>query len=266
MSSSSSSITVASLISSSVVAVVLGLLAVFAVREGFLYVPMTVEASREDMYEAIPANYQSSLPARSAPVQYNAVIRDQRLGSVHAERGAPFMAEPEVPLDNLVDGILDPVGAPIAESYVSPQQQGKLPQPPATANKDFDVYDKVRAVNQSRQMLFDRLVYSTGRSRRYGAGDPIRGDLPIVPVLPVADPNSPIMFRPPASIERDLRQGALQAIAGDNDVSRNLAQLKQAANPARRSYEMLPSGVVAQQKFSSVGGRGLSDLNVQSFY
>lgn len=237
-------------------------IAIPEIREHFVNVPIRALPSRETEIEAIPSNYQASLPPRNAPVSYNALIR-QQLGSVKPEKGADFMAEPAVPLDNIVELPADSV-----ETYVSPQQQVVLADAVDVplGRAPVDVYDKVRAAKQDRQVVFDRLVYSLGKSRLHGAGDPIRGDLPIVPTLPVADPNSPIWFVPAASIDRDLRQGALQAIAGDNEASRNLQRLKSSANPAYRSYHITPEGTIVQQKHSQLSGQGMSDLSIESNY
>jgi hypothetical protein len=243
-------------------------IAVPEIREHFVNVPIRALPSRETEIEAIPSNYQASLPPRNAPVSYNALIR-QRLGSVRPEKGADFMAEPAVPLDNIVELPAESAeSAESVESYMSPQQQVKYMDSVDVplGRAPVDVYDKVRAAKQDRQVVFDRLVYSLGKSRLHGAGDPIRGDLPIVPTLPVADPNSPIWFVPAASIDRDLRQGALQAIAGDNEASRNLQRLKSSANPAYRAYHITPDGTIVQQKHSQLSGQGMSDLSIESNY
>jgi hypothetical protein len=256
----------------SVIAFVSGILLVTATAfiaikssalENFVNVPIIPIVFRDQQaddgeYEAIPDNYQSSLPPRASPVGYNAVMRDQRLSNFNPQLGAPFMAVPATPLDNR-----EAVG--VEESYVSPQQQVQQDDSVPVGRVPVSVYDKIRSVQSDRQVIFDRLVYSTGKSRNHGAGDPIRGDLSIVPQLPVADPNSPILFRPAASIDRDLRQGALQVIAGDNEVSKNLTKLKLQANPARRSYMVSPDGTIVTQKQQWLDGLGMGDINAQAF-
>ena len=80
-------------------------------------------------------------------------------------------------------------------------------------------------------MVMDRFIVATMKSRLYGKGDPIRGDLAIVPVLPNADPNSNTWFRPSVNPALDLNQGSLSVIAGAfNDQGRALAQLQMQAN------------------------------------
>lgn len=232
--------------------------------EPFVNVPIIPIAFRDQEtedggMEAVPDNYQSSLPPRSAPVGYSAVMRDQRLSNFNPELGAPFMAVPATPL-----GEREAVEVS-EESYVSPQQQVISDSQVPVGRVAVSVFDKIRSVQNDRQVIFDRLVYSTGKSRTHGEGDPIRGDLSIIPQLPVADPNSPILFRPAASIDRDLRQGALQVIAGDNEVSHQLSKLKMQANPARRSYMVAPDGTIVQQKKQWLGGLGMGDIHTQAF-
>lgn len=80
-------------------------------------------------------------------------------------------------------------------------------------------------------MVMDRFIVATMKSRLYGKGDPIRGDLAIVPVLPNADPNSGTWFRPSVNPALDLNQGSLSVIAGAfNDQGRALAQLQMQSN------------------------------------
>lgn len=80
-------------------------------------------------------------------------------------------------------------------------------------------------------IVMDRFIVATMKSRLYGKGDPIRGDLAIVPVLPNADPNSGTWFRPSVNPALDLNQGSLSVIAGAfNDQGRALAQLQMQSN------------------------------------
>lgn len=182
-----------------------------AIKENYLNVPLSIEAVPE---------YQASLSPRFSNVGYNAHIRRDW------EK----------------------------ESYVSPQQQPidlseSMPRRQVTQQAASSIIQSTADV-PDRQAVYDRLVYSTARSRRYGEGDPIRGDLPIVPTLPVADPNSPVWFVPAASVDRDLRRGAMQVLDSDNETTRKLAQLKSISNPAR-SIEL--------------GGPGYGDVEVRAF-
>lgn len=67
----------------------------------------------------------------------------------------------------------------------------------------------------------NRFMFTTARRGiGYGQGDPIRGDLPIVPC-------GPAWFRPSSDPSRDLRQGALAVMGGSmNDTATELAKLQ----------------------------------------
>ena len=73
----------------------------------------------------------------------------------------------------------------------------------------------------TQPIIYDRYIYANRNSRQRGQGDPIRGDLPIVPVsgqwfIP-SQANSPNL---------SLQQGALSVLGGwNNGTSQNLANL-----------------------------------------
>ena len=67
----------------------------------------------------------------------------------------------------------------------------------------------------AQPIIYDRYVYANQRSRNYSQGDPIRGDLPIVPEC-----NS--WFRPIANPQTDLRDGAVQSMIGSGETSLTL--------------------------------------------
>ena len=75
----------------------------------------------------------------------------------------------------------------------------------------------------------ERLIFSTSKSFNSGLGCPIRGDLPVIGVVPQTDPNSLVMFRPSAggTPQQSLRTGAINVIAGvGNTTAQQTAQLK----------------------------------------
>ncbi len=91
-----------------------------------------------------------------------------------------------------------------------------------------------RAAKQSRAgvqpVVYDRFVYANAKSRLRDAGDPVRGDLPVVPVLPEANKNSVVMFRPSVAPHIDLQRGYLAAAGGfDNDTNNQLRGLMNAS-------------------------------------
>lgn len=72
---------------------------------------------------------------------------------------------------------------------------------------------------EDQVQIYSHAIYANRNSRTRGQGDPIRGDLPIVPCQ--AD-----WFRPSANPSVDLQQGAMMVLAGqNNDVTNSMAQL-----------------------------------------
>lgn len=131
-------------------------------------------------------------------------------------------------------------------------------------------------------MVMDRFIVATMKSRLYGKGDPIRGDLAIVPVLPNADPNSGTWFRPSVNPALDLNQGSLSVIAGAfNDQGRALAQLQMQSNagtfntfqgtswaspPGTSSFAALAANaaMAVQKQLVSTTGPGSGDVTTKT--
>ena len=77
----------------------------------------------------------------------------------------------------------------------------------------------------------DRFIVANRKSRLYGQGDYIRGDIQTVPLLPNSDPNSNIWFRPSVNPARDLNPGALAVLGGAyNETNRQTVQLQMQSN------------------------------------
>ena len=55
----------------------------------------------------------------------------------------------------------------------------------------------------------ERLIFSLQKNRLQGLGDPIRGDLPIIPCNPNSNPNSNVWFRPGRSTTIDVKWRSL---------------------------------------------------------
>lgn len=131
-------------------------------------------------------------------------------------------------------------------------------------------------------VVMDRFIVATMKSRLYGQGDPIRGDLAIVPVLPNADPNSGTWFRPSVNPALDLNAGSLSVIAGAfNETGRALAQLQMQANagtyntfqgtswaspPGTSSFSALAANaaMAVQKQMASTTGPGSGDVTVKT--
>lgn len=73
-------------------------------------------------------------------------------------------------------------------------------------------------------VTFDRFMYANKKSRRRTGGDPIRGDLPIIP-------QNTGWFRPSVQPHLDLKEGALSVLGGfDNETNSSLAALMKASS------------------------------------
>ena len=94
-------------------------------------------------------------------------------------------------------------------------------------------------------VTYDRFMFANKRSRLREHGDPIRGDLPIIP-------HNSDWFRPSVQPHIDLKQGAMQVMGGfANDMNNELSQL------------MAASAGNALQTFGGVNFSGDTGLSAQ---
>ena len=115
----------------------------------------------------------------------------------------------------------------------------------------------LNAAGESVQpIVYDRYIYANRNSRLRSQGDPIRGDLPIVPC-------SADWFRPSVHPNLDLQQGAMNVMGGfDNDTSTALASL--IYNSSGNAETSIGGVNMARQLQTNIGS-GLSAVNVSSF-
>lgn len=109
----------------------------------------------------------------------------------------------------------------------------------------------------AQPIVYDRYIYANQKSRLYGLGDPIRGDLPIVPY-------NGDWFRPSVQPNIDLRDGAMMVMAGENNTTaRNtMALMRQASGNTMNTFAGAP--VMASQ--TQVGyGAGGADVFATAF-
>lgn len=112
--------------------------------------------------------------------------------------------------------------------------------------------------------VYDRLMYSTSRSRLYGQGDPIRGDIGCI--VPIKDQ----WFRPSVRPNIDLRPGALTIMGGiENDTARELRALQNltsagVSNITSDAYANTVSPGMAQKSMALSGAPygGQADIQV----
>ncbi len=105
-------------------------------------------------------------------------------------------------------------------------------------------------------IVYDRLIYSNQRSRLYGLGDPIRGDLAITP-------NDKQWFTPSVRPSVDLRTGALSVIGGVSNESNS--QLLAMTNAATAGLMDVGSGIAYTAQKNNYLSTGSSDIRVSSF-
>jgi hypothetical protein len=113
----------------------------------------------------------------------------------------------------------------------------------------------VNALGETVQpIVYDRFIYANRNSRLRSQGDPIRGDLPIVPCAAE-------WFRPSVHPSIDLQQGAMNVLAGvDNGVTRAMGDLINNA-----SGETTIAGVNLAGMKNMSTGMAMADINVTAF-
>jgi hypothetical protein len=113
--------------------------------------------------------------------------------------------------------------------------------------------------------VYDRLMYSNSRSRLYGQGDPIRGDIGCI--VPIKSD----WFRPSVRPNIDLRPGAMTIMGGiDNETPRELRALQSAysAGTSRSTTDAYANAVnpaMAQKSISTGGGAAAPEIHVSAF-
>ena len=84
---------------------------------------------------------------------------------------------------------------------------------------DMTSMDAAAERGEGQVFTYDRFIYANAKSRLYAQGDPIRGDLKIVPCAGG-------WFRPSVQPLRDLQQGAMFVMGGTNaETTNSLAEL-----------------------------------------
>lgn len=102
-------------------------------------------------------------------------------------------------------------------------------------------------------IVYDRIMYVNRNKRTRGLGDPIRGDLAIVPC-------SAEWFRPSATPSVDLQQGAMNVLAGDNESTNALNELIMATSGVKTV-----AGVDLSSSKVASTTNGLADYTVTAY-
>lgn len=185
---------------------------------------------------SVPPTYQSMIAPRFSNTGYSAQI----LYNIPDQK---YLGAPEFPLTYGGD-VREPYSSE-TRAFAASAQEGafRVPNGGAVAAIQQDI----GAPNQ-QIYNYDRLIVAQKKSRLYGLGDPIRGDLPIAPVQ--SD-----WFRPSVYPNIDLRQGAMTVIAGhDNSTAKELRSLQ---------AEYSGKSALAQKDISLDNGQG--DIIVTAF-
>ena len=106
---------------------------------------------------------------------------------------------------------------PVKENYSEKGSCNANTQNISFMNEETNMQDLKQPI------VYDRFIYANQRSRLNGLGDPIRGDLPIIPMK--SD-----WFRPSVQPHIDLRQGAMAVMGGIDNSTANETKVLQRAS------------------------------------
>jgi hypothetical protein len=159
------------------------------------------------------------------------------------EQGPSFMTPPVMPA-NWAAGNYNELEAQVGMSDAS----STLP---------ITGMESINQLGEETQVInIDRLIYANRNSRLRGLGDPIRGDLPIVPCQAE-------WFRPSVNVATDLQQGALSVMGGlDGEQQTRLTNL---INSESRGTESTIAGINLSQLNNITGDQSLTTIAVSSF-
>lgn len=108
----------------------------------------------------------------------------------------------------------------------------------------------------AQTIIYDRIMYANRNNRTRGLGDPIRGDLAIVPCK--AD-----WFRPSAHPGVDLQPGAMNILAGPNESTRALNQL--IMSTSNGNIDTIAGVDLSTANKSVSTTNGMADLTVNAY-
>lgn len=236
------------------------------------------EAAAKGDFYSVPGTYQSILNPRFSNVQYGSNIRYNMPS--YNNMAVPF--EPltfgNMAKENYKENFTNGAGGCRQGDAPNSSHSGGGPLMPA----DYASGNYNKVVNQALQevqypdatdmipvgdmttinalgetvqpIVYDRFIYANRNSRLRGLGDPIRGDLPIVPC-------NAEWFRPSVHPVVDLQQGAMNVIGGiDNETTNALAELINAT-----SGDTTIAGVNLSSMKNTLTGQAMSSLNIVAF-
>lgn len=189
----------------------------------------------------VPGTYQSPLAPRFSNTGYGAYITYNmpEKKNLAVDPSNPMLLASMVEKPKLKEQFDYP---PTSSSTQYQQKYDSLTKPYAALPNNKEIISElpVQSMDTSNgsevPLVMDRFIVSNLKSYRYGAGDFIRGDLPIAPILPQSDPYSAIMFRPSTAPSIDLNPGAMAIMGGAyNENVRDTVQLQLQSNAGLRN-------------------------------
>lgn len=227
------------------------------------------EAAKKGDFYSVPGTYQAILNPRFSNVDYGANIRYNMpsyenqaspcnpltFGNMVKENygcgsSAPNSFNPSVKATEpgFAAGNYNDVLDSVYSNASYPEASSTLPVGDMTT---------INADGESVQpIIYDRYIYANRNSRLRSQGDPIRGDLPIVP-------SGGDWFRPSVHPSIDLQQGALSVIGGNqNETSNALSELIYSASG---NAATIIGGVDMSTQFAARAGGGMNDVTITAF-
>ena len=210
-------------------------------------------------FYTVPGQYESYLPPRMNSAGLNSYVRYQLPDEKYQANKAndPFTIANYLEKPKIKEGYRAPTGTeptPIGGQRKLSSKEVKGLELPTQSDMT-----NTGAVSKDAKDGFyvnsERLIFSLQKNRLQGLGDPIRGDLAIVPCNPIADPNSNVWFRPAAQPQSMLNAGAMNVIGGvGNTTAQQVSNLmSNAGGGYNNTYGALPYTVSSE----SVVGKAL---------
>lgn len=212
----------------------------------------------------VPGQYQSPLAPRFSNTGYGAYITYNlpEKKNMGVDPTDPMMLAKMVEKPKLKESFNYP---PNSSSTDYQQKYDSLTKPFAPPNEkdivsELPVQTMATSNGSDVPLVMDRFIVANLKSYKYGAGDFIRGDLPITPILPQSDPYSAVMFRPSTAPSVDLNPGAMAVMGGAyNENVRDTVQLQLQSNAGLRNTF---AGVDWQRNSDTVLGNVEMNMNM----
>ena len=213
----------------------------------------------------VPGQYQSPLAPRFSNTGYGAYItynlpEKKNLG---VDPNNPMMLASMIEQPKTKESFRYPENSSANDFQ---QKYDSLTKIPSLTNENeivnqLPIQSMSSSTGSEVPLVMDRFIVSNLKSYRYGAGDYIRGDLPIAPINPtLGDAYSAVMFRPSASPAIELNPGAMAVMGGAfNENVRDVVQLKMQSNGGVRNTF---SGDAWAQNSETLLGKINSNMNM----